>query len=82
MKIRGFMHLHILPPVACLALPYFSHYFIKHTILGKKVFEHAMCVSIFFAILSETFLNLRRILKDIVNLHWFLSKALFIFARF
>ena len=35
-----YMVLIILPSVACLALPYFSHYIIDSKIFGKKVIEH------------------------------------------
>ena len=55
------------PFVYCHQLPVwfyhiFPHYLIKHTNLGEKVSEHKMCVLIFFVILSETFLNLSRIM--------------------
>jgi len=56
----------ILPSVACLALPYFTHDLIKATILGGKMIEHKICVLI-FSTTFEAFLILRRIQRDIIK---------------
>ena len=52
--------------VACLALPYFPTLSHKRHDLQKKVFEHTTCVLILSTTLSETFLILRRIQRDII----------------
>jgi hypothetical protein len=62
-RMRGIMSY-----LACLVLPYFptlSHK--QHYLRGKQVPEHSVCVSIFPAILFETFLILKRIMRDIVT---------------
>ena len=58
----------ILSSVACPVVHYFST--LSHTRHGfekKKVIEHTVCVSIFCTTLSETFLILRRIERDVIN---------------
>ena len=61
-----FVSLNVLS-VACLAVPYFPNYLMKGTTFGEKnIIEHKMCVSVSSAVLSETFLILRRIRRDIV----------------
>ena len=58
----------------------FPHYLINGTILGNKVIEHKMCVSL--PLLSETFLILRRIHRDIImNVHRPLCKVPVILVR-
>jgi hypothetical protein len=60
----------ILPPVASLSVPHFPTFFINGTIFGKNVTEHKMCILIFSTNLSEIFVILRRINRDIVvNVH-------------
>jgi hypothetical protein len=57
----------ILPSVACLVVPYFSTLSHKwHDFRGGKIIEHKMCVFIFSTTLSEIFLILRRIQRDII----------------
>jgi hypothetical protein len=74
----------ILSSVACLALPYFStlpHQ--QYNFTEKIVIEHKLCVLIFSTILSETFLILRRIRRDIIiNVHRYSCKVAVIFVRF
>ena len=45
----------------------FPHYLINGTIFGKKVIKCKMCVLIFSANLSETFLILRAIQQDFIT---------------
>jgi TRAP-type C4-dicarboxylate transport system permease small subunit len=60
----------ILSSVASLALPHFSTLLINGTIFGgEKVTEHKMCVLMFSTPLSTAFLILRRIQRDIINIH-------------
>ena len=60
----------------------FPHYFIKGTIFGK-IIEHKMCVLIFSTILSETFLIVRRIERDVIqNVYWPSCTVLVIRIRF
>jgi ABC-type sulfate transport system permease subunit len=56
--------------VVSLVLAYFSYYLINGTIFEKKkeVTKHKMRVSVSLLILSETFLTLKRIQRDIINL--------------
>jgi len=60
----------ILSSVACPALQYFSILSHKrYEVRKKKVVEHKMCVLTFSTALSETFLILKRIERDmIINL--------------
>jgi len=53
-----------MPSVACLVVPYISTLRHKPHDFREKVTEHKMCVLIFSANLSETFLILRRIQRD------------------
>ena len=47
---------------------FFPHFLIEGTIFGgKKKIKIKMCVSVFSTILSETFLILRRIQRDIIT---------------
>ena len=50
-----------------LAPPYFSTFSHNSMYSGKKVTEHKVCVSIFSAILFETFLIIRRSPRDVIN---------------
>ena len=64
------MHCIILLSLSCLVLWFygiFPPYGINGMIFGEKVIEHKMCVLIFSAALSKTFLILRRIwVRDIL----------------
>jgi hypothetical protein len=56
--------------VACPAIRFFPHYLIDSTIFLKKMVERKMRVLIFSTNLSETFVILRRIERDItINIH-------------
>jgi hypothetical protein len=72
----------IFSSVACLALPYFSTLSHKWHDLRKNVIEHKMCVLIVSAILPETFFILRRIERDIINVHRSSCKVLVILVGF
>jgi hypothetical protein len=56
----------IILSVACLAVQYFSTLSDKRHDIWKKGNKHKMCVLIFSTILSETFVILRRIERDII----------------
>jgi hypothetical protein len=69
--------------VACPAPPYFSTLSHKRHNFHKKVTEHKMCVLISSTILSEIFLILRRIQRDIItNLYGSSSEVTIILVRF
>jgi hypothetical protein len=73
----------ILSSVTCLALPYFST--VSHTrhSIRKNVIEHKMCVLIFSTILSEIFLIIKTIKRDIIiNVHRSLCKVPVFLVRF
>jgi hypothetical protein len=73
----------VLSSVACPAVPYFSTLSHKGYDFQVKVFEHRMCVLIFSTVLCETFLNLRRVQRDvIVNVHRSSCKVPVILVRF
>jgi hypothetical protein len=73
----------ILPSVACLAAPYFSSYFTNGTIFGKKVIGHIICFDFFLQSMSETFLILRSIQRDIImNVHMSSCKIPVFLIRF
>jgi hypothetical protein len=60
----------ILSSVACLPLPHFSTLFHKRHDFRKNVTGQKTCVLIFSTNLSETFLIVRRIKRDItINVH-------------
>jgi hypothetical protein len=66
-------------PVACLAVPWFSTVSHKRYNFRKKVIEPKMCV----LILSEIFLNLIKLQRDIIiNLHRSSHKVPVILDRF
>ena len=72
-----------LSSVACLVLPYFATFSHKRYDFRKKVTEHKMCVLFFSTVLSETFLILRRIHRDIsTNAHRSSSTVLVTIIRF
>ena len=66
-----------------MALPYFSHYLINGIIFrGKNVLLNTKC-DFSLQLLSETFLILRRIQKDIIiNVHRFSCRVPAILVRF
>jgi hypothetical protein len=53
--------------VVCLAVPYFYTLSPKRQSFRKKVIEHTICFDFFLQLLSETFLVLRRIQRDIIT---------------
>jgi hypothetical protein len=61
----------------------FSRYLINGTIFGQKFVEHNICVYIFSTTLSQTFLILRRIQRDIIiTVHRSSCKVPFIIVEF
>ena len=52
--------------VACLALPYFPHYFLKDTIFEEKLFNIKCVFRFSVQLSSETFLTITRIKRDII----------------
>jgi hypothetical protein len=73
----------ILSSVSCPAVPYFSTLSHKRYDFREKVTGHKMCVLILFTILSQIFLILRRIERDInINVRRSLSKVHVILLRF
>jgi hypothetical protein len=73
----------ILTSVACLAVPYLSTLSHKRHGFRENVTEQKMCVLIFSTILSQIFLILRRIQRDIViNLNRSSSTVPVVLARF
>ena len=53
--------------MACLAVPFIYTSSPKREDFQKKVIEHKICFLISYTNLSETFLILRRIKRDIIN---------------
>jgi len=61
----------ILSYVACRLCDIFPYYLTNSTFCGERVVGRKMCVSIFSTNMSETFLILRRIKRDVtINSHW------------
>jgi len=59
-----------LSSVVCLSVPNFPTLYHKRHYFHENIFEYKMCVLIFSATLSETFLILTRIQRDTVtNVH-------------
>jgi len=71
----------ILPSVDCPAVPFFSTLSHKRYDFREKVTEHKMCVLILSIISSETFLVLRRIRRDIINVLRSLCKVAPLFCQ-
>jgi hypothetical protein len=69
--------------VACLFLPHFSTLSHKRHDFRKKATEHKMRVLIFSTTLSETYVAIRRIQRDIIiNIHSFSCKVSVILVSF
>jgi len=56
---------HYIVICSCLAVPFLTHYLINGTIFRKKLLKFKMCV----LLLLDTFFLLRRIERDIINVH-------------
>ena len=72
----------ILSSVASPALPHFSVVSHQRHDFWEKGIEHKMCVLIFSTTLSETFLILGRIERDITNVHMCFHVIPIIIVRF
>jgi hypothetical protein len=73
----------ILSSVTCLVLPHFSTLSHKRQDCRTKFIEGKMCIFIFSTNLSQTFIILRRIQRDIIiNLHASSCKVPVILVRF
>ena len=74
----------ICPPIACLAVPYFSTLSHKrHDFRKNNITALTLCVLIFSTSLAETYLVLRRIERDfIINIHRSSCKVHLIVVRF
>jgi hypothetical protein len=83
MQIASFVRRIILSSVSCLALPYFSTLSHIRYDFRENIIEHKMCVLVFSITLSEIFLILRRIQRDIIiNVHRCFCKVPVILVRF
>jgi hypothetical protein len=81
--IQNAMCMNILSLVACQALQYFSTLSHKRHDFRENVIENKLCVLIFYKILFETFLILRRNERDVIkNVQWLSCKVAAIFVRF
>ena len=69
MQIASFPRRAMLSSMACLAVPYFPTLSDKQYDFREKVMEQKMLVLILSKTLSKIFLILRRIQRDIINVH-------------